>query len=248
MANTAVDLSARAGALGDASTVSVDITAAVDFASAIERFVVLASGRGLFLSGKDHALLERWHARGLRFEDACRGLAAGFARYREEHGVKARWPRSLKYFEAAIMASVTRSHELGPEVHRAPAPVVTEPIAAVSLREELLWIGAEESDPRRRAAWQLAVSHDAATDPTIDRDTALDTLDAVLAEAFVARLEPAELDALNVAVDQRLRPERASLSPRALVARRSVIVRQELERRHGLLVLGNSTLGATAGG
>lgn len=202
-----------------------------EYLATVERFFVILRRQGLMLSATDVSRVQAWQAAGVPCELVCRGIGDGATRFRELSGEDARLPSSLGYYAAFVDDALSAERA---EPHVAAAPEVMGD--ASDALGELAWVGQQESDPRRRAAYRAAWrALKAAVD--LDRETALQQADSAAVDAFVAGLDASERVALNGQVDARLGKELPTLGVRGSALRRRVLLEDLVASRYGLIRL-----------
>ncbi len=203
-----------------------------DYLATVERFFVVLRRRGLMLSAADVARVVAWESAGLPIDAVCRGLAAGADQFRALNGDETTLPDTLAYYTSFVDDEVAR---LQAEPAAATGGVVRSADDLSDALADLAWIGQQQSDPRRlaayRAAWRSLKTAQS------DRATALADADRVAMETFVAALTPSERKKLLLEVAHKLAPEKANLGVRGAAVRHQAILEALVVAQYGLVRL-----------
>lgn len=168
----------------------------------VEAAFLEGAGRGLMLSARDVALVERWARAGVPVDVVEAGVHQAF------RGQNPQRVRSLSYTAPAVEEAIRawRARNVGAAPSHAPTPVDDDTaLTALADRYASLDVGAAFRPACDRAAADvrdLAAAHDHSPD-------ALRALEARLCEALLEAMPLADRRAIEAAVDVRLADQRA---------------------------------------
>jgi hypothetical protein len=205
--------------------------AGLDYIGAIEGAWRELRGVGLYLSGADHAVVERWYHAGYPASLVADALARCLAADASKHGKRV--TKTLARLAPSVELLLAKS---APAPVAAAIPISPPPLSTDSpLAKTLRAFADVDGDPsRRRPAVYLQVADELEEGQGDVFDTDLDDR---IADLFEERLTIDEREALQAEVAIALAPELARLGIRGRQLRERSLRRDLLRQRYGLRLL-----------